>query len=205
MTKPTNKMRVARRWAAMGVVFLVALGTLYIFRDSVFRVGKSPVEVSASLESLELKDGRLFPPGSDQAFSGILLDAFPDGSTRARSEVRDGQLHGLSEGWFPAGTLEIREYFEQGKSHGKRQRFNTEGNLISEVEIRNGELHGTFRRFHPNGKVAEIIEMNEGKPTGVSKAFYPNGAPRAEVTFKDHEMVKQIFWNEYGVIVNSPP
>lgn len=201
MKIPIDKLATPYRWAALLVVLLLLCGACLVL----MKQPHTPDVQTVEMQSLVLKDGRLFLQDSDQAFTGFVMERFPDGAIRARSEVREGRLHGLSEGWFADGTLEIREQYEHGVAHGKRERFDSEGRRISEAEIKRGELHGTFREFHPNGKVARIITMDQGKPTGTHQAFYPNGRLRAEVTFEDHEMVSQTFWDEYGEVMNTLP
>lgn len=152
----------------------------------------------SSASEVDQRNGRLHQEDDKKPFTGILTENYPDGSPKSRSHVRDGLLHGISEGWFPDGTREIEEFFVKGVSHGSRTRWHPNGKLASKALVADGEISGKFQRWHTNGALAEEIAMLAGKPNGMSKSFRPDGTPIAEVLMKDDKIVSQKYWDTDG-------
>ena len=155
---------------------------------------EAPPELSR--EALAFGPEGLRPHESDVPFSGYMLSHYPDGTLRSRSQVVDGLLHGISEGWYPDGTLETRERFRHGISHGTRLRWYPDGQLASRAEIRSGQMHGVFQRWHECGAVAQIIHMHEGLPHGLSKAYFPSGFLQARVEMEHGTVVNHEYWDD---------
>lgn len=139
-----------------------------------------------------LKDGRLHRTGAAQPFTGVLLDHYGSGQLQSRSQVVDGRLHGLSEGWHTNGVLQVREHFQLGVSHGIRTKWHANGAKLSEATIVLGQLEGTFQQWHESGVLARQIEMKSGKPDGWSRAFDDTGALTAQVLLKEGQPVAQV-------------
>lgn len=139
-------------------------------------------------DQLQRVDGRWWRSGAARPLDGVMVERYADGSMRTRSEVRDGLLDGISEGWTPAGQLEVRESFRRGVSHGLRTRWYASGVKRSEAMIVDGQIDGAFVSFHENGALAESVSMKDGVPHGVSRAFHPDGRLKAEVEL-DHGRV----------------
>ena len=155
----------------------------------------APVEVPRG--ELNLVEGRLRRTGETQAFTGIMVEFYPGGGQRqSRSEVSNGVLHGVSEGWFTNGVMQVREPFVEGVAHGTRSKWHANGKLQSTAEIVSGKLHGTFRRWDESGALTEQMEMKNGVAHGLSRAWFPSGFLKAEVEMADGKPVKQTFWKE---------
>lgn len=150
----------------------------------------------AALADLVRIDGRLHLKGSDEPFTGFMVDHYPDGLLKSRSALVEGRVHGISEGWHPNGVLEVREHFVDGVSHGERSRWFQSGARQSTVEIVEGKLHGLFQRWHESGALAERVEMRDGKPDGASTAYFPSGYLRAYVEMEEGRIVQQQFWED---------
>ena len=152
-----------------------------------------PAQVAPrELERTELKlvEGRLHRVGETNAFTGLLLDRYPDGTLRSRASVRDGRLEGLCEGWSPNGVLEVSEHFRDGVSHGLRTKWYPNGVRRSEATIERGRIHGHFQRWHEDGSLAESVSMVGGVPHGISRAYHPGGALKAEVMLDQGKVVE---------------
>lgn len=160
--------------AAAGVTLLVGCS-----RDEPPAAATSPIE--ASPDQLERREGLLYATGSTQAFTGLLVEPYPSGALKARSEVVRGRLHGISEGWYTHGQLQVREHFSNGVSHGLRQKWHADGTRWSEATIDQGKMEGWYRRWHPNGRLAEEVEMRNNSPQGVARAFDAEGRLLREV------------------------
>ena len=190
---PTRSARFRRLFAGSAV--LAAVGALYFFviRGPDATEAPGPERVRAELKQV---DGRLAAAESGEAFTGTMVSHYPDGTLRSRSEVVEGRLNGVSEGWYADGTLETREHFHDGVSHGVRERWHPNGQLASRAEIREGQLHGTFRRWHGNGELAQVIEMRAGVPHGLSLGYFPSGHLQARVMLNEGDVVQQEFWED---------
>jgi hypothetical protein len=131
-----------------------------------------PAGPEVTQEALHATPDGLRMHGAETLFTGFMLTHYPDGSLRSRSQVVDGRLHGVSEGWYPDGQIETRESFVRGVSHGVRL------------------------RWHANGCVAQIIHLRDGQPHGLSAAYFPNGDLQARVEMENGKPVHREFWNE---------
>ena len=146
--------------------------------------------------SLILQDGKLFEKGAATPFTGTMVEHYPDGALKSRSQVAGGQLHGLSEGWHTNGLLQVTETFQAGVSHGIRSKWYENGRKLSEASIVQGRIHGTFRRWTDQGLLSEEVEMRHGQPDGLSLAFYPSGFIKAEAMMRAGEVLEQHFWKD---------
>jgi len=190
--KPTR--RLLRPWGA-ALLLALALGALTLW----LRTPRSaPVAglVEVPRAELEMRDGRIYRPGDAAPFTGVMVEFYPDGARLSRSEVVEGRLHGLSEGWYPDGQLQVREHFVRGVSHGERVKWHANGATQSVAVIVEGQLHGPFRRWHENGVRAEELTMNRGQPDGLARAFYPSGHLKSQVRLENGRVVEQQFWPE---------
>jgi antitoxin component YwqK of YwqJK toxin-antitoxin module len=157
---------------------------------------EAPAAAEVDRSDLEPRDGLLYRQGGSDPFSGWMTEAHPDGSLRSRSQVVNGQLHGLSEGWSPEGRLQVQEPFERGLAHGIRTKWYPSGGTQSVAHIVQGQLQGPFQRWHENGVLAEDVMMQEGQPHGLSLAYYPSGHLKAQVRLDQGKVVEQRFWND---------
>ena len=150
--------------AGMILIFLLSPSK----RDSV-----PPEQVSRN--QLVLQQGRLMKTSQTNAFTGLMVEFYPDGTLQSRSAVSNGLLHGVSEGWHTNGVLAVRETFCEGRSHGLRTKWNIESRRISEVDIREGRIDGFHREWYTNGQLAVEVAMASGLPSGQSRRWSPDG------------------------------
>lgn len=160
------------------------------------QIAEAPVVADVDSTALERRDGLLYPKGETNPFSGWMTETHPDGSLRSRSQVVNGQLHGLSEGWSAEGRLQVQEPFERGVAHGIRTKWYPSGGTQSVAHIVHGQLQGPFRRWHENGVLAEDVRMERGQPHGLSLAYYPSGYLKAQVRLDQGKVLEQRFWND---------
>lgn len=155
----------------------------------------APNRAEAALTDLVRSDGRLFLRGTTNApFTGWMTEHYPEGAVKSRSQVVDGLLHGVSEGWRTNGQLQVREHFVGGVAEGPVTKWHPDGTRLSEGLARAGRLEGTFRRWHPNGVLAEEVTLRAGQPDGLSRAWFPSGHLKAEVELEQGRVVRQQFW-----------
>jgi antitoxin component YwqK of YwqJK toxin-antitoxin module len=190
--------RINRLAAVALLMTLAGLGLFWLSRPTAkpLRLEISTALMEVSRTNLVLVEGRLREPGQSKAFSGFMLEHYPDGVLRSRSTITDGRLHGLSQGWYTNGQLQVMEQFKEGVSHGVRTKWYLSGAKQSEANIVNGKLHGTFHKWHENGILSEKIEFNGGEPEGLSLSYFPSGCLKARVLTKAGKPVEQQFWKD---------
>lgn len=188
-TTPSAARRCRFRKVALAGMVCVAAGAWLCL----VRPGRStPPEVARSF--LVLVDGRLRLKGQTNAFTGVMVERFGNGSCKSRSSVSNGLVHGLSEGWHPNGQRQVAEHFTNGVAHGLRTKWYEDGQLLSQTTIAGGKLNGVYRRWWPEGRLAEVLEMKDGEPDGLSRAFYPSGFLKAEARLRQGEIIESKFW-----------
>ena len=141
------------------------------------------------------RDGLAFWKDDSTPFTGIIIEAYPDGSRKSRSALSNGLMHGASEGWYTNGVLQVREQFQHGVSHGLREKWFASGAKLSETTIEHGQLEGLFKRWHENGSLAEEVQMKKGHPHGISTAYHPDGSLKARVKLENGKVIEQEFWS----------
>lgn len=194
--------RTERRWGRTLLLIsmiVVTAAAVWLWRDrnttpSVSSPRTPPVELLRS--ELVLADGRLCRVGTSNAFTGVMVECYPDGDLRSRSAVANGLLNGLSEGWFTNKQLQVSEHFTNGVSHGLRVKWHANGLKAAEAQIVEGKLHGRFVSWHESGTKAAEIEFNQGQPDGISSAYFPSGALKSQVTMCDGAVIDRKDWKD---------
>ncbi len=172
---------------AVAIVCLLCLATAALaYRHTHIPLAEGVLpEVERS--KLVLREKRLELDG--KAFTGWMLELYPDGLLKSRSAISNGVLHGVSEGWFTNRTMQVSEHFVNGVSHGERRLWDEAGRPVSAAQIEHGRIVGVFQRWHANGQLSEEITMKDGQPEGLSRAWYPSGRLKSEATMS-HGTVK---------------
>ncbi len=187
---------------ALPVVALLAAGmvlAVYVFQRSAGKRGAAETSIAPPLierTNLVLENGHLRLPGRTNAFTGLMVEHYPDGSLRSRSSVSNGRLHGLSQGWYTNGQMQVSEGFKDGVSHGLRTKWYADGSKQSEASIVEGKLSGAYRKWHTNGVLSEQAEFIADRPEGTSTAWFPSGYLKARVTLRDGKPAEQTFWKD---------
>ena len=97
-------------------------------------------------------EGRWMLKADGQLFTGYVIEWYPkaraphgeleqsrEPQKKVQIAMKDGVVHGVSQGWYRSGQKEIEEHFLHGVPHGVRQRWDPEGNLKSKEVITNGK------------------------------------------------------------------
>lgn len=192
MTAKPARFVGRRIWVASLSLGGAALAAWLLLRPG---SGSAPVP-ETPLASLVLQDSLLLDAATRQPFTGVVVEAYPDGSPRSRSSVSAGKIDGLSEGWFTNGVRQVEERFVAGVAHGLRTKWHPNGVKASEAQIVSGQIEGVFRRWHENGALAEEITLKAGVPQGPSRAYYASGFLKASAEMVDGKVSKQKFWND---------
>jgi antitoxin component YwqK of YwqJK toxin-antitoxin module len=181
------------------VAVLLGVGAVALVVSGWFltRPRPQPVEATAAIADLVRVDGRLMlRADTNRVFSGWLVEESSTGTPRSRSQIKDGVLNGVSEGWYTNGQIQVREHYVQGVADGVRVKWHANGATQSVATIANGKLTGRFLRWHDDGSLAEEVAMLDGQPDGLSRAYYPSGFVKAEVQLKAGQVVEKKFWKD---------
>src|SRR5258708_2534145 len=108
-------------------------------------------------------DGRWYRSGETNPFTGWMVDSYPSGAPLSRSQMSNGLLNGVSEGWYTNGQMQVREHFKDNLSHGLREKWHENGSRLSQATIVEGKVTGAFQSWHENGQLAEQIDMKLGQ------------------------------------------
>lgn len=185
------------RWVLACAALLLAVAISLVLRPSRTRTaspGETPRETPRS--ELTLREGAWYRARNTSPFTGVMVETYETGQQKSRSEIVNGLIEGLSEGWHTNGQRQIAEHFHKGISHGLRTKWHANGNKLSEVQIVYGKLEGTFRRWSEDGALFQEIEMTQGNPEGVSRAYYRSGFVRTEVRIHDGKVQDQKLWKD---------
>ena len=169
-------------------------------------LGREKTSLPEVLRSeLTSRDGLLFQELGTEPFTGFMIEYYKDGILKSRSQVQEGLLHGVSDGYHPNGQLQVREHFEGNVSHGLRTKWFESGIKMSEATVVEGQLDGTFQRWDETGALVEQIELRKGKAHGFSRAFYPSGYLKAQARMQDGEVINQESWPDNEIKVAGVP
>ncbi len=169
-------------------------------------LGREKTSLPEVLRSeLTSRDGLLFQELGTEPFTGFMIESYKDGILKSRSQVQEGLLHGVSDGYHSNGQLQVREHFEENASHGLRTKWFESGIKMSEATVVEGQLDGTFQRWDETGTLVEQIELRAGKAHGSSRAFYPSGYLKAQASMQDGEVINQQSWPDNETKVASIP
>ena len=176
----------------VGILFL-ALVSLVVG----LRRWQTPGLVESGVETvgrdrLVLREGRWMKTDETNAFTGMMVEFYPDGTMQSRSAVSNGLLHGLSEGWWTNAVLAVREMFREGRSHGLRTKWDEIGNRIAETDIRAGEIEGLHREWHTNGKPSLEVTMARGKAHGLARKWSLEGQLAGQWVLSNGAVVQAI-------------
>ena len=168
--------------------------------------GREKTSLPEALRSeLTSRDGLLFQELGTQPFTGFMIESYKDGILKSRSQVVEGLLHGVSDGYHPNGQIQVREHFEKNISHGLRTKWFASGIKMSEATVVEGQMDGTFQRWDETGTLVEQIALRAGKAHGFSRAFYPSGYLKAQASMQDGEVISQQSWPDNEMKVAGLP
>lgn len=129
---------------------------------------------------------------NSKPFTGVIVEYYTDGTLKSRTEIKEGLLHGMSEGRHANGALQVREFFENGIADGCKTLWNDQGQKLSQASIVDGKYEDVFLAWHENGVLAQRIEMRSGEPHGMASAWDPNGELIAQVEMDQGRELRRI-------------
>ena len=119
-------------------------------------------------DALSERNGRSYL--GDTLYTGVVFEAYPDGTNKLQRSLLNGQAHGVWLEWYPGGAL---------RYYG---------------EWRNGLGNGPFLYFHPNGQLRERAYAENDIWVGVSEGWREDGTKEFEAA---HESGKRHLITKY--------
>ena len=117
-------------------------------------------------EQLVEKDGLVYKSGSNQPFTGSIMDVYDNFQIMGTGTFKDGKRDGMWISFWKNGNVENEGVFKEGKKHG------------------------LFKSFFENGQIRYIQEHKNGVPVGVCKHFDKDGNLIKTEEYKDGEVYK---------------
>jgi antitoxin component YwqK of YwqJK toxin-antitoxin module len=142
------------------------------------------------------REVRWFRVAETNAFTGLMVDSYPNGALMTHSMISNGLANGWTETWYTNGQMQMREGFSNGVSQGLREKWHPNGRKMSEAVIVDGKVTGVFQSWHENGRLSERIEMKQGQPDGIAWAYYPSGFAKAEIAERDGKELTRKSWKD---------
>ncbi len=191
-TGSEGEVRSGGWWVVLRTLLLVVLGSALVmaYLGSRRRSQTTQPAVEVDRKELVLQDGRLVRSGQSNAFTGLMLEFYPDGTLQSCSAVSNGVLHGLSEGWHTNGVLAVQETFVMVRSEGIRTKWDSVSNRIAESSIHDEKIHGFHREWHANGRLILEASMSEGQPHGLVRKWSPEGVLIGQWTLSNGVVVE---------------
>jgi antitoxin component YwqK of YwqJK toxin-antitoxin module len=158
---------------------------------------------------LEEREGILYRIGSEEPFTGIVTEAFPDtvrdvGETvvARESSYVEGRLEGARVSWHPNGQMHRREILVQGSAQGLVEEWTEQGILVLAQETVDGRPHGPRRTWHADGTPESEATFTSGALDGVLTHWFSSGQMRMQRKYregKQHGVSRE--WFEDGQLM----
>lgn len=123
----------------------------------------------------------------------------------SKREKREGIVYVIGEEKAYTGTF-IGKY-EEDKLHIIEEKDRKEviyykgGKLRREIPYKNGIKDGIKKLYYPNGNLEMEMPYKNGVKEGIEKLYYPSGELRRETTYSDKDVVKEVYYDKNGDII----
>jgi antitoxin component YwqK of YwqJK toxin-antitoxin module len=115
----------------------------------------------------------------DRPFTGVAIEAYPDGSPRSESAYREGLVEGLSRLWYPSGQIKEEASYWRGARHGITREWTERGQLRAKRTYEFGILvreqtwnddgtQVTDWHIAPDHNLYQILQLSRSKYVGVA-------------------------------------
>jgi antitoxin component YwqK of YwqJK toxin-antitoxin module len=110
-----------------------------------------------------------------QPFSGVLVENFPNGQVKSKTEYRQGKKHGAEWMWYEDGKLYWERSYENGEKHGAHRGWWPNGRQKFLYRFENGTYEGEVLEWYDNGQLFRRLHYVKGEEAGEQKAWRENG------------------------------
>jgi antitoxin component YwqK of YwqJK toxin-antitoxin module len=97
------------------------------------------------------RDGLIYHQLSTEPLTGTVVSFHEDGRLQYKTNYKDGELHGLSEGFYENGQLEFRLTYKDGKRDGLWKSYHINGQLRGSGSSIDGKQDGVYVWFDSTG------------------------------------------------------
>ncbi len=147
-------------------------------------------EILKSWSDLEKRGNTFFKKKTNEPFTGILKNFYPDGQVQLIDNFKDGMQHGEYISYHQNGEILLKGYFQDGKQHGIWTEFHEDGSLYWNLRYINGVAEdGIFRMFYPNGSVESEVTYRNGKPVTNWLYFDENGKKESVKIYENGKFI----------------
>ncbi len=189
----THISRSATLWLA---VTLVAVGC-----------GPGRLDVT----DFEEREGMLYRIGSDEPFTGIVMEPFPDsahgveeGVAARESTYLEGRLEGART-WHPNGTLESEATFTGGALDDVLTHWYSNGQMRMQKEYRSGQQHGSVKEWYADGHQMIEGSYSDGRIHGPYRRWHPDGTLAVDAEYHRGQTIRIQVWSETGEPIPVEP
>lgn len=159
-----------------------------------------------SRSETEERDDVLYLVGSEEPFTGTVVDAFPDtlqgvaeGVVAVRTEYRKGRPHGLTTGFYPTGEKRFEAEARDGVRLGEGVEWYPSGAVKRVTPYTDGRMEGTLREYGEEGTLVLERELRDGMANGPTRRWFPSGAPEDSAGYVDDALEGRVKrWFESG-------
>ena len=108
---------------------------------------------------------------------------FEDGQLRSKSNYKDGEQHGLAEGYYESGQLRSKSNYKDGEQHGLAEEYYESGQVSQRRNYKDGKLYRDGKLFsglvewhYENGQLGSKENYKDGKLHGLWEFFKEDGS-----------------------------
>lgn len=98
---------------------------------------------------------------------------------------KDGERHGIWQGWCLNGKQSYFGNYQEDLKHGKWFEYYCAGGRKTQGEYRYGKKEGVWRWWYGNGQIKDQVEWHNDKWHGKLISWYPDGQIESESEFRD--------------------
>lgn len=110
---------------------------------------------------------------------------YANGEIKEKSNWKDGDADGFSEGWFDNGIKSFTETYRKGKLNGMATLYFYNGNLKSTGNYTDDLKNGEHRYYDFKGRLTNVENYVNDKLEGMSRTYYSNGNISYETNYKN--------------------
>ena len=159
----------------------------------------------------EDREGILYRIGSDEPFTGVVAEPFPDsvdgveeGVVARKSTYMEGRLEGART-WHPDGTLESEATFAGGALDGVLTHWFSNGQMRMQKEYRAGQQHGSGKEWYEDGQQMIEGSYSDGRIHGRYRRWHPDGTLAVDAEYHRGQTLRIQLWSETGEPIPIEP
>jgi len=159
----------------------------------------------------EEREGILYRIGSDEPFTGLVSEPFPDsaygieeGVAARESTYMEGRLEGART-WHPNGTLESEATFAGGALDDVLTHWFSNGQMRLQKGYQAGQQHGASREWYEGGQPMIEGSYADGRNHGPYRRWHPDGTLAVDAEYHRGQTIRIEVWSEAGESIPVEP